>query len=90
MFKMLLWSLFFTTSCFTHNVDSELDLETYLLINMLNAQDEFATRAPEQPIPKIACISLGFDCAAAKNFVSYKLSNAYYPLDFIKTPFEGL
>ena len=41
-------------------------------------------------IAEIACISLGTCCSAAINLERCNISKAYYPFDFITTPFDGL
>ncbi|MBM3893479.1 hypothetical protein FJ365_03725 [Candidatus Dependentiae bacterium] len=40
--------------------------------------------------PAIACISLGKLCSSALNFKRHNLSKAYYPFDFMETPFDSL
>jgi hypothetical protein len=70
--------------------EQAFDLETHLLLNQLNAEDEAVTRGEELPLPEIACISLGERCSAALAFRRRAISTAYYPFDFIATPLKGL
>lgn len=45
---------------------------------------------PQSSSTDIVCISLGKKCSPALNFKRHNISKAYYPFDFIETPFDGL
>ena len=92
MIVLLLCMFLLSPVCLARNsqLDQDFDLETHLLLNQLNAEDEVTTRGEELPLPEIACISIGARWSAALAFRRRSISTAYYPFDFIATPLHGL
>ena len=71
-------------------------------INKINTEDQYEKTVVTDLVrqlqlspddvnpPTDAFISLGYCCSAALHLKLFKISTAYYPFDFIRTPFESL